>query len=284
MHVPSIAPLCFCTLAALVSGSPGGRWPIGLGMSKYVSSFLGGAVINVNQTETTGKEDKLPSIRTVSAEWNVPWGKASDNIDLSNPNNRHSLAQWVGILGNGCANKNWYPFLQAGTNIEMDEHGATVAGAWVEWFPAGAHPIPKEGFAVSPGDQIIVVVNVYTRILGHVYMKNLRTGQEYAAEVEADSPEDPKFQICLGSGVAQFFQEWVIAKDRADLPIFSNVTFSSMTAIDRRGEFYDLTSGTEDYWTMIDAGRQVAIPENIDSKSFIVYSPQGRTWTPRGSL
>lgn len=109
---------------------------------------------------------------------------------------------------------------------------------------------------------------------------NQHTGQEYEKDVTADSPQDPEFLICLGYGTAQFFQEWVIADDRTELPVFNNVTFTNIEAIDRRSGHFDLGTGTQDYWNMIDAGRPVALPEEIDSSSFVVYSPEGSTWTP----
>ncbi|KAI1462898.1 uncharacterized protein F4812DRAFT_469696 [Daldinia caldariorum] len=168
MYVPGFALLCLCTLTTIVDGLAGGRRPAGMGMNKYISSFLGGVVINVNQTETTRQEDKLPALRTVSAEWNVPWIRAPDNASLSDSDKRHSLAQWVGILGNDCDNVNWYPFLQAGTLVEINGNGMTTASAWVKWFPAAARLIPKKNFEVIPDDKISVAVEVYTRISGHV--------------------------------------------------------------------------------------------------------------------
>ncbi|OTB10982.1 hypothetical protein K445DRAFT_16121 [Daldinia sp. EC12] len=168
MYAPGFALLCLCTLTTIANALGGGRWPLGIGMNKYVCSFLGGAVINIKQTETTREVDKLPAIRTVSAEWNVPWIKAPDNASLSDSDKRHSLAQWVGIMGDDCDNVNWYPFLQAGTVVEIGENEVTTASAWVEWFPAGPHFIPKENFTVSPDDKISVAVEVYTRISGHM--------------------------------------------------------------------------------------------------------------------
>ncbi|KAI2637599.1 hypothetical protein GGS26DRAFT_587971 [Hypomontagnella submonticulosa] len=60
-----------------------------------------------------------PAVRTVSAEWNVPWIKVRDGLDLSNLENRHSLAQWVGIIGFECRNSSWFPFLRAGTAVDV---------------------------------------------------------------------------------------------------------------------------------------------------------------------
>ncbi|KAL7621283.1 hypothetical protein AAE478_008602 [Parahypoxylon ruwenzoriense] len=269
---------CLWFLAAISSASPGGR-AFGFGVDEYTCSFLGGAVINVDQEEAA-KAATLPAIRTVSAEWNVPWMKIPGGTDLSDPDNQHSLAQWVGILGNACDDKSWYPFLQAGTAIGVNEYGTTTAYAWVEWFPAESHSIPQENVTVGPGDQVRVTIDVYTRITGHVSIQNLNTGREYAADVKADSPEDPRFHICLGYGTAQFFQEWVIANDRAGLPVFNNVTFTNVAALDRRGKYFDLGMGTQDYWNMTAADKDVAIPEDIDEKSFVIYSPEGRAWSP----
>ncbi|KAI1779399.1 concanavalin A-like lectin/glucanase [Hypoxylon cercidicola] len=278
-HLLGFVLACFWLLTTLALASPDRNVSSSVGVSKYSSSFLGGAVININQPQSPGKAS-VPAIRTVSAEWNVPWMKAPPDADLSNPNNRHKMAQWVGILGNACDDKNWSPFLQAGTATDIDENGITTAYAWVEWFPAGSHNIPSDAFTINPGDQIRVIVNVYTRTMGHVYMMNLRTGQEYEKDVIADSPQDPKFLICLGSGTAQFFQEWVIANDRAELPVFNNVTFANVEAVDRRGGRFDFNTETRDYWNMVDADRLVAVPEGINSNSFVVYSPEGSSWTP----
>ncbi|KAI1374906.1 concanavalin A-like lectin/glucanase [Hypoxylon crocopeplum] len=267
MYLPSLAHAFF--------------WLLAISTRAYVCPFLGGAVIDVDQVEGTGNGASQPAIRTVSAEWNVPWTKANPHADLKDSGNRHSLAQWVGILGNMCDNSSWYPFLQAGTATQIDENGATTVNAWVEWFPAGAHVIPEQNMTVSPGDQMRVEVNVYTHITGHVSMKNLRTGQEYEADVKADSPEDPRFQICLGYGTAQFFQEWVIANDRGDLPVFNNITFTNVQARDRRGKAFDFSTGRKDYWNMTtDVGEHVAIPHEIDSKTFVIYSPKGGDWGP----
>ncbi|XXH05859.1 hypothetical protein Hte_012299 [Hypoxylon texense] len=271
---------CFWLLAAFALTSPKGSTSSGVGESKYSTSFLGGALINVDQTQFPGEAHELPAISTVSAEWNVPWMRAPPGADLSNPDNRHMMAQWVGILGNACDDKAWTPFFQAGTAIHMDQDGTTTAFAWFEWFPAGSHSIPSDVFTVKPGDQMRVIINVYTRTTGHVHMTNLHTGQEYEKDVTADSPQDPEFLICLGYGTAQFFQEWAIANDRAELPVFNNVTFTNIEAVDRRGAHFDFGKGTQDYWNMIDAGRPVALSEEIDSSSFVVYSPEGSTWIP----
>lgn len=111
-------------------------------------------------------------------------------------------------------------------------------------------------------------------------MKNMRTGQAYDEDVTADSPRDPRFSICLGDGTAQFFQEWAIMDDRADLPIFNNVTFSNVMAQDRRGKSFDFNMGTQDYWNMTDADRQVAVPVEMNENTFVLYSPEGIKWDP----
>lgn len=194
MYLSTLACLYLWLLAAIAHAAPGGKIPIDSGAEKNVCSFLGGTVMNIKQTDNAQGTTKEPAIRTVSAGWNVPWMKARPGVDLQRPENRHLLAQWVGILGNACDKRDWYPFLQAGTAIkvciwaaetrnlrdlrswanlkcnqkQMDEKGTTTAYAWVEWFPAASHSIPTEKFIVNPGDRIRVVVDVYTRITGHV--------------------------------------------------------------------------------------------------------------------
>lgn len=109
----------FWLLASLALASPGSKVPSSYDVSKYSTSFLGGAIIDINQTQTPGKAPEFPAIGNVSADWNVPWMKAPTDADLSNPGNRHTMAQWIGILGNTCDNKNWSPFIQAGTAIDV---------------------------------------------------------------------------------------------------------------------------------------------------------------------
>ncbi|KAI5867764.1 concanavalin A-like lectin/glucanase [Durotheca rogersii] len=294
-------------LAAAAASSLGGR-ATSPGADKYFSPFLGGAVIDVQQEPpivptlpspggvgvTLGKpiEPQRPAIRTASARWNVPWMQVPRDVDLGDPKNRHVLAQWVGILGNACANASWYPFLQAGTATGMGEHGNATAYAWVEWFPAGMHPIPPENMTVVPGDQIRVAVDVYTRVTGHVSMQNLRTGQTYDIAMTADSPSEPSFQICLGHGTALFFQEWALFGDdhryHHGPPVFENVTFADISAVDHRGHCFDLGADARDYWNMTvtaDDGTAedegVAVPHQIDTKTFVIYSPTGKSWVPR---
>ncbi|KAI1079593.1 concanavalin A-like lectin/glucanase [Whalleya microplaca] len=264
-------------LSALTWASPG-RNVFPFGQSKYVCPFLGGGIIDIAQEDSSAAA-ATPAVQTASAEFNVPWIKAP-NGNLSDPHNQHSLAQWVGILGNACERQDWFPFLQAGTAVSLDENGTSTVAAWVEWFPAAAHFLASENMTVSPGDQMQVTIDVYTRITGHVNMKNLNTGQEYDADVQADSPDQPNFQICLGNGTAQFFQEWAIAGDRGDVPVFNNVTFSGVRALSRGGEYFDLGTGTQDYWNMTDSDRDVSIPEQLGKDKFVIYSPQGLTWVP----
>ncbi|KAI0169741.1 concanavalin A-like lectin/glucanase [Hypoxylon sp. FL1284] len=267
----------FSLLVAIALASPGDEISYNFSVDKYTSSFLGGALINVNQAQ---EAPELPAISTVSGEWNVPWMRAPPGADPSNVDNHHKMAQWTGILGNACDDKAWSPFLQAGTATETDSNGTTTAFAWVEWFPASSHNIPSDVFLVSPGDRMRVVTDVYTRTTGHVYMKNLRTSQEYEEDVTADSPRDPKFLICLGYGTAQFFQEWVIGDDRSELPVFNNVTFTNVETRDRRGTRFDLGTGSHDYWNMTDGDRAVAIPVEVASNVFVIYSPEGSVWEP----
>ncbi|KAI0007030.1 concanavalin A-like lectin/glucanase [Xylariaceae sp. FL0662B] len=268
---------CLWLLGALTWASPGGNLHP-FGQSKYVCDFLGGAVIDIQQ-ENRIEPATSPAVSTASGVFNVPWIKAPD-ADLSVPENRHGLGQWVGILGGACQEQDWRPFLQAGTFVWLDANGTSTADAFVEWFPAGARILSKENMTVSPGDQMQVVVDVRTRITGHVYMKNLNTGQEYEEDITSPSPEEPQFQICLGYGTALFFQEWMIADDRADVPIFNNVTFAGIGAWSRQGEYFDFGTGTQDYWNMTDANRLIAIPKELDEKRFVVYSPEGSTWIP----
>ncbi|KAI1495950.1 peptidase A4 family-domain-containing protein [Biscogniauxia marginata] len=265
--------LCWAAPGPYVSEgiAPHGGSPFGF--EKRTCSFLGGAVIDVEQ-ETPGE----PALFTVTAEWNVAWLKPSPDVDYRIPDNRHSLGQWVGILGIACDRDDWYPFLQAGT--AMDGNGTSSASAWVEWFPAASQGVSKGNMAVSPSDQMRVSVQVSSRTTGHVYMENLSTGQKWDSPVNAPTPDDPRFQICLGHGNAQIFTEWGIKNDRDNPIVFNNVTFSNVAAVSRSQKNYDFGSGTQDYWDMSSDTTHFALPEAVDNTTFRLYTPEGKYWDP----
>ncbi|OTA56863.1 hypothetical protein K449DRAFT_451356 [Hypoxylon sp. EC38] len=211
------------------------------------------AVKNVGGTTTA-----LPAISNVSAEWNVPF------LDVKNGWNR-TLYQFAGIQGNECANDAKRP--------------AFLAGTAARWYPG---PVHSQYLEVNPGDQLHVAVSVKTPNSGYMYLKNMRTGIVFESDMGPDDPEDTTAHICLGQGTAGFAQEWVIqAKyDTHIVPIFQNVTFSNILALDRGGNSYDLSAGDVDYWSLVNEARQVEIPEQIDGKSFVIYSPEWERGDP----
>ncbi|OTB03992.1 hypothetical protein M426DRAFT_262665 [Hypoxylon sp. CI-4A] len=277
MRVLSLTFTYSWLLANLAGASPAGQLSR-RDTSKTISTYLSGVSLNVPQTDAAAA---LPAITTVSADWNVPWIQRG-HLDLFWPDYRHLLAQWVGIMGQTAQNNGndgSSPFLQAGTATMLNGDGDTTVYAWYEWYPARSHRVTD--LDVKPGDDMHVEVKVYTPTTGHVYMKNLRTGQEHDADVTADKPEEADFQIWTGDGTAHFLLEWQVAQnDRAEVPVFNNVTFSNILALDRSAKAFDLSTGTGDYYDMTDANRNVAKSQEIDGKSLVVYSPDGKTWVP----
>ncbi|KAI5924443.1 peptidase A4 family-domain-containing protein [Camillea tinctor] len=253
---------------------------------KHTCSFLGGALMTISQQQPDPSSSRLPALFSVTAEWNVAWLRAEAGVDYTDPNNRHGLGQWVGVQGSGCARADWFPFLQAGTGVSMDEHGASVAAAWVEWFPASSQEIPKENMTGAPGDQMRVTVEVFSQTTGNVSITNLSQNTTYRTSVSAPNATDPSYQICLGDGNAQVFAEWAIKDDRARALVFNNVTFSRVAATARRNPFYyDFGNATAvDLWDMSAAGAHFALPERLDNSTLRVYSPAGKDWDPAAAV
>ncbi|KAI1489621.1 peptidase A4 family-domain-containing protein [Biscogniauxia mediterranea] len=253
---------------------------------KRTCSFLGGAVMTIPQQQAN-RDASVPALSSVTAEWNVAWLRPDAGVDYGVPDNRHGLGQWVGVLGTGCARPDWYPFLQAGTAVSMDEHGESFAYAWVEWFPAASQDISKENMTVSPGDQMRVTVEVYSQTTGYVNLTNLSTNRSYAAAVSAPDAADPAQQICLGDGNAQVLAEWAIKDDRARPLVFNNVTFSRVSAVATTAgqggttTTYDFGSAEDtDLWDMSAGDAHYALPERVDNTTLRVYSPKGKDWDP----
>ncbi|OTA75202.1 hypothetical protein M434DRAFT_39110 [Hypoxylon sp. CO27-5] len=260
-------------LASLSEASPRGGGLFVRDGGRSDSSFLAGVGVNIDAVKNVGgTTTALPAISNVSAEWNVPF------VDVKNGRNR-TLYQFTGIQGNDCVDDGMRPAFLAGTAVRRSVDNDTIAWAWYQWYPG---PVHSQYLEVNPGDQIHVAVSVKTPNSGYMYLKNMRTGIVFDSDMDPDDPEDTTAHICLGQGTAGFAQKWVIqAKyDTQIVPIFQNVTFSNIMALDRGGKSYDLSAGDVDYWSLVNEGKQVEIPEQIDGKSFVIYSPEGEAWDP----
>ena len=89
---------------------------------RFVSNFLGGAVIDVAQSGRDGEGwGPAPAIYSVAATWNVPFLDPNPGANLSDVDNRHSIAQWVGITGGRCKGHSGGALFQAGTSSEVSK-------------------------------------------------------------------------------------------------------------------------------------------------------------------
>ena len=136
-------------------------------------------------------------------------------------------------------------------------------------------------------------------------VENLSTSQRYKEAVTNPRPEDPLYEMCLGNGTAWYMTEWTLGKagaspdwDREFLPVFDNVTFAGVEAVARDndndggdgepGATLDLGYRSANYWNAsqedrdgdFDGRRQVFVADPRDHGSFVLYSPEGKNWTP----
>src|SRR5262249_11196030 len=101
---------------------------------------------------------------------------------------------------------------------------ATIAGnnvtywAWTEWFPIGAVKVPN--FAVKPGDDLAVTVCATQSGQGYVAFSNRTTGIATSVNIAP-----PSGISSLGATV-----EWIVEGISADLPKFSPITFTHISA------------------------------------------------------
>ena len=108
--------------------------------------------------------------------------------------------------------------------------------------------------------------------------------------------------MCLGNGTAWYMTEWTLGTDGASpdwerkyLPVFNNITFGGVEAVVRDnsgdggpGARLDLGYDSANYWNASQADRdghyegrrQVFVVDPRDDTSFVVYSPEGKNWTP----
>ncbi|KAI1339338.1 peptidase A4 family-domain-containing protein [Xylariaceae sp. FL0016] len=264
----------------LLSGVIGGARRPTKEARQYQISFLSGPSMYVDQ-DTPGE----PAIAALTAEWDVAFVKPFPGIDYSNDTNRHSLSQWVGILGGACPGAEMTPCLQAGTHSRISADGTeTESFIWVEWFPdAGLGFTPAPVVAI-PGDHFRVTVEVYTAATGKATIENLSRNQSYATLVSAQHPELVGEQICPDRGSADIYVEWFITNDRG-IPgnpfAFNNVSFTNISALSRSSKSYDLgTPGAATYVNMVNEYGTVVVAEPVDNTSAKVYSPLGLDWTP----
>ncbi|KAI1411426.1 hypothetical protein F5Y13DRAFT_191364 [Hypoxylon sp. FL1857] len=279
---------CSVFLASLSEASPRGGGLFDRDGDRSASSSRGGVAINIDEVKNAGGTTiALPAVSNASAEWNVPW------TDNSYTGYGHYLRQFVSIQGTGCADGDMPPALLVGTTACRIDGNAS-AYFWYQWYPGLIHYQPRPDLEVNPGDQMRVssnrrvIIGILTPSKG--YIKNMNTGVEYSMDVTPDEPSDTTAtpNICLGGGAAIFGQEWTFQyqDDRQTIPLFQNVTFTNVVAQDRGGKSYDLSTGSVEYRNLVSNGREVEIPEQIDGKSFVIYSPEGegRTWGPSAKI
>ena len=94
--------------------APGSAAPRPQLAKRWVSSFLGGATIDVAQPAGAGPATE-PAVYSVAATWNVPLIAPNPGANLSDADNRHSVGHWVGITGGQCAGHPGGALFQAGT-------------------------------------------------------------------------------------------------------------------------------------------------------------------------
>ncbi len=97
---------------------------------RYVDTFRGGAIIDVPREDEEEEEEEegggrdgggngAPAILAVAATWNVPRIMPNPGADLRDVNNRHEMAQWVGVTGGRCDGSEAGALLQAGTSVAV---------------------------------------------------------------------------------------------------------------------------------------------------------------------
>ena len=164
---------------------------------------------------------------TVFAEWVVP-----EILPVpGDPSSSLTVGFWVGLDGNDADS---YELLQAGT-------AATITGnkvsywAWTEWFTTKykTPAVQVSNFEIQPGDRVSFLVCAPETNHGFVSMMNYRT--QFATSVGVQAP---------GTDITSVGQraEWIVEGISADLPDFSEVTFTNITAGTQNNQF-DLTPG-----------------------------------------
>lgn len=166
---------------------------------------------------------------TVFAEWTVPtiFPVAGD---VGTP---LTVGFWVGLDG---SDADFYELLQAGT-------AATITGnsvsywAWTEWFTSKYKTPAAQvtNFAIEAGDLVSFLVCAPEPGQGFVSMMNYRTQQATSVGVPA-----PRSDITsVGSRAI-----WAVEGISADLPDFSPMVFSDVTAGTQSHAFNLLPDGT----------------------------------------
>jgi hypothetical protein len=143
-----------------------------------------------------------------SGEWLIPTITPVPN----EPAQSLTVGFWLGIDGFGNNQ-----VLQAGM-------AATITGnninywVWTEWYPIGA--VQVTNFAIKPGDELSVLVCATQSGQGYVALNNTTTG--VATSVNIAPPAGVTSQ---GATV-----EWIVEGISADLPDFSPITFTNISA------------------------------------------------------
>lgn len=177
---------------------------------EFTPSGWGGIIV---PTASLGFSPYEPA-NTVFAEWVVPeiFPVAGD------PSTPLTVGFWVGLDG---SNPTSYELLQAGT-------AATISGnnvsywAWTEWYTSQYQDpaVQVTNFAIQPGDRVSFLVCAPQPNQGFVSMMNYRTQQATSVGL----PARP------GITSAGDRAEWIVEGISADLPDFSPMVFTNISA------------------------------------------------------
>ncbi|KAH8650085.1 peptidase A4 family-domain-containing protein [Xylariales sp. PMI_506] len=186
----------------------------GTGSSVSVSSNWCGSV-----AQTTTK-----TFQSVSGQWVVPTLTLRDGqTDSDNP----SVAQWVGIDGDGCASG---ALIQGGTLSTIESSGTQKNIAWTEMLPAALKSIT---LTVNTGDSITTNVTMTSTTSGTVAINNLTTGKSVVGTLSGGAT------LCGTS--AEWILEDITSGSLVPFAAFPKSTFTNNEAI-----FTDGSSTTAD--------------------------------------
>ncbi len=163
--------------------------------------------------------------------WKIP--TVSKPSEAQGTEGGWNSSSWVGIDGFFISND----VLQAGVEQKVDSQGNASYVAWFEWFAPQQQGSPSyifqtniSNFAVSPGQQVLCLVNLFGPFLffpalGVITFANETTGQVFSTILWA-----PPGATATGNTI-----EWIMeapdgGEPRSSLPKFTPVTFTSAVA------------------------------------------------------